>query len=196
MAAFPNSAIAPQCVIFINLNIHKCFVDTAYNYCLHLHFLHSLDLSSAVFSMQINNRLYSAVFLVVRKYCSRVSVWRPSFVEVARLSSWTPRHSSLPLSAMSRRVHCDPAVIPLQLLQLRKEDLSTKKPSHKTTRQLASTRLDMLPKAHNWDTCLHVTWSPLARLSLPADSVAASLSLTEHLDCTGGITIWQFASRC
>jgi hypothetical protein len=64
MADFLNFANAAVTVKFMNLSIYQYCVGTACNYCLHLHlhFLQSLVLSSAVFSKQMNNQLHTAAF--------------------------------------------------------------------------------------------------------------------------------------
>jgi len=95
----------------------------------------SLQLSSASKTTDYTYQLFS----VSRKYRFRVPAPRPSVVDVARFSSGSPRHSSLPLSATSLRVRCHSAVRPLLHLHLQQEGWYMQEPTHKHIRHAATT---------------------------------------------------------
>ena len=131
-------------------------VGTAYSYCLHLqlHFLRSLVLSSASklttnahsspFLIQYTQQpfsypMHTAALFLSQKHRFRVWTRRPYFVEVARLSSGTPRPRSLQLLAISLRVRCDPAVKPLSLLPLKKPGTHSRSRSYQHNIRHAAT---------------------------------------------------------
>ena len=116
-APFRNVANSPLILILMNLNIYQCCW-----YSLQLLSSSSSSFSSVSrppFQLSSTSKLTTDYtqesFLVCRMYRFETSARRPPIVVVAILSSGTPRHSTLPLSATSLTVRCHSAVKPLSL---------------------------------------------------------------------------------
>jgi hypothetical protein len=125
MVAYRNIANASLTVIFLNLNIYQCCVGTAAITPFTFIFISFTLLSSLqLSSVSILTADYTQQpFFLSRKDRFGISARRPSIVEAARLSSGTPHHSSLSLSATSFSVRYHSAVKPLSLLHLQTEGL-------------------------------------------------------------------------